>query len=301
MRLFAVLLVLPLLAACESTAEVPSSGGPPVRSGTTGTVDLDGRPFQLHVPGSSDPAAKAPLVVLLHGFTSDAAQIESYFKLTAESQRRGFLLAMPDGTKDREGRRFWNATQACCDFGGLGTDDSGYLSRLIDTVVARYPVDTKRVYFVGHSNGGFMSYRMACEHATKVTAIVSLAGMATADVAACKPQRPVSILQVHGTDDRTVLFEGGGNAGRSYPSVDATLAQWRGHNGCADEADASAAPMDLDSNLAGQETTVTTYRSGCRDATRVELWTIKGGSHGPAFTSNFAPAVTDFLLALSSQ
>lgn len=296
-RRLLAMLVLPLLAACDRTPGGGVVSGPPVKSGATGTVELDGRPFQLHVPGSYDPETKAPLVVLLHGFTSSAAVQEGYFKLTAESERHGFLYAMPDGTKDREGKRFWNATEACCDFHRTGTDDSAYLGRLLDTVIASYAVDTRRVYLVGHSNGGFMAYRMACDHAAKITAIVSLAGMATSDASQCSPDRPVSILQIHGTDDRTILYQGGANAGRSYPSVDATLAQWRRHNGCADQADTSAAPMDLEADLASRETTVTTYLSGCRDATRVELWSIKDGGHVPALSTDFAPAVVDFLLA----
>ncbi|GAA4725269.1 hypothetical protein Prum_077890 [Phytohabitans rumicis] len=288
----AAALVLLCLAACDASPD----GDGEAAAGTTVTVDLDGRPFQLHVPVGYDPARKAPLVVLLHGFQSSAEAQESYFQLTAESDRRGFLYALPDGTRNKAGDRFWNATEACCDFYRSGVDDSAYLSRLIDTVAAGYPVDERRVYLVGHSNGGFMAYRMACEHSGQITAVVSLAGAATDDPARCTPERPVSVLQIHGTADRTIHFDGG-DAGGPYPSVGDTLALWRRNNGCGDRADASAAPIDLEARLAGAETTVTTYRTGCRDGTRVELWTIREGSHVPAFTAGFAPAVVDFLYA----
>ena len=295
-RLLVTALVLPLLAACSpSTPNVPVPPAPAVVVGATVTVKLDDRPFQLYVPGSYVATTKVPLVVLLHGFQASGAKQESYFKLTAEAERRGFLYAMPDGTKNRQGNQFWNATPACCDFGGLGVDDSGYLSRLIDQVKSSYAVDARRVYFVGHSNGGFMSYRMACEHAAQITAIVSLAGSATNDAAQCKPARPVSILQIHGTADRTIAYQGGANLGRSYPSVDTTLASWRRLDDCGDRAEATAAPIDLDATLPGDETTVTAY--GCRDASRVELWSIKDGGHIPALTAGFAPAVIDFLFA----
>ncbi|BCB90913.1 extracellular catalytic domain type 1 short-chain-length polyhydroxyalkanoate depolymerase [Phytohabitans suffuscus] len=285
-----LLAVLLSLAACS-----PSPGA----AGTTVTVDLDGRPFQLHVPAGYDEATRAPLVVLLHGYTSSAAEQEEYFQLTGESDRRGFLYAMPDGTTDREGNRFWNATAACCDFHGSGVDDSAYLARLVDTVDARYPVDPARVYFVGHSNGGFMALRMACEHADRVTAVVSLAGAATAEAARCAPRRPVSVLQIHGTADRTILY-GGGPSTRPYPSAEGTVALWRGLDGCAGAADTSAPPLDLDAGLPGAETTVTAYHEGCRDGTRAELWSIRGGGHVPALTPAFAPAVAGFLLALAS-
>jgi polyhydroxybutyrate depolymerase len=291
--------VVPLLAACGSSPNEEPAGkpsAPTIEPGTTGPVNLDGRPFQLHVPRGYDAAGKAPLVVLLHGYTSSAAQQESYFKLTAESDRRGFLYAMPDGTTNQEGKRFWNATDACCDFYRSGVDDSAYLSRLIDAVKSSYSVDPTRVYFVGHSNGGFMAYRMACEHSTQITAIVSLAGAAANDTSGCTPERPVSVLQIHGTDDETIAYVGGMNGSNPYPSVATTLATWRHLDGCGNKA-ATAAPIDLEAALPGAETTVTTYSAGCRNATRVELWAIKGGHHVPAFTANFAPAVADFLYA----
>jgi polyhydroxybutyrate depolymerase len=295
-------LALAALAACDSPAEPPAESGELASAAAgaavgTVTVELDKRPFQLHVPRSYDPANPAPLVVVLHGFRASAALQETYFKLTAESDRRGFLYAMPDGTPDREGRRFWNATDACCDFYRTEPDDSGYLRRLIDTVKRSYQVDASRVYIFGHSNGGFMAYRMACEHADQITAVVSLAGAATAQPSQCRPARPVSVLQIHGTEDRTIWYRGGSIVGDDYPSVATTLATWRRFNGCGDRADTSARPIDLDSSIAGRETSITTYATGCRGGVRVELWSIEGGAHVPPLTAAFAPAVIDFLYA----
>lgn len=290
-------LLVPIVAACTSTStpDPEVTQVPTAAPGTTVTVDLEDRPFQLHVPESYDPAGTFPLVVLLHGYTSSATEQEQYFRLTAESDRRGFLYAMPDGTTDPDGERFWNATEACCDFRRSGVDDSGYLRGLIDAVTSAYPVDPSRVYLVGHSNGGFMALRMACEHASVITAVVSLAGAATDDAAQCTPDRPVTVLQIHGTDDDVIPFDGGANFGRPFPSVEGTLDLWRGRNGCTDQADPPAAALDLDSDLPGAETTVTTYAAGCRDGTRVELWSIAEGSHVPALTPDFATAVVDFL------
>ncbi|NES15126.1 MULTISPECIES: PHB depolymerase family esterase [Micromonospora] len=268
---------------------------PPVAPGTTGAVSLDGRPFQLHVPAGYDPAKKVPLVVLLHGYGSSAAQQERYFNLTPESDRRGFLYAMPDGTIDREGKRFWNATEACCDDYRSGVDDVAYLERLLDTVESVYSVDTARVYLVGHSNGGFMAYQMACERSTRITAIVSLAGAVDNDTTLCTPQRPVSVLEIHGTADATIRFDGGTRGGHPYPSVDTSLATWRHIDGCSAQADTSAPALDLEPRLPGAETGVTIYSVGCRDATSVELWHIRGGGHTPTLNATFGPAVIDFL------
>jgi polyhydroxybutyrate depolymerase len=292
--LLAALLVL-CLSACGSTPPakdpVPSPGLP----GETVIVPLGERPFQLHVPTSYAAGAKAPLVVLLHGYTSSADQQERYFGLTAESDRRGFLYAMPDGTTDSQGKRFWNATEACCDIDRSGVDDSGYLRQVIETVKATYAVDPTRVYLVGHSNGGFMAYRMACDHADEITAVVSLAGAATADPAQCKPARPVSVLQIHGTADPTINVKGGKNGVYPYPSAADTVALWRRLDGCADQPSA-AEKLDLEAALDGAETTKTAYTS-CRAGTRVAFWTIAGGKHVPLLSAGFAPAITDFLLS----
>jgi polyhydroxybutyrate depolymerase len=276
-RLLACAVATAVLAACGSTQESGSR---------TVTVELADRPFRLHIPAAYDDEDSAALVVLLHGYRSSGAEQESYFQLTPESERHGFLYAMPDGTTAANGNRFWNASPACCDFDGTGVDDSTYLSELITTVEAQYTVN--RVYLVGHSNGGFMAYRMACDHADQITAIVSLAGAATG----CTPARPVSVLQIHGTDDRVIAYAGGANGGQPYPSVDASLAQWRRIDGCGDQNE-QPGPMNLDAEVPGAETTVTTYT--CAAGTRVELWSVAGGSHVPGLTGEFATAVTDFL------
>jgi polyhydroxybutyrate depolymerase len=286
--------------ACDAARPEPgSTGAPPAVAGQTLTVPLGDRPFKLHIPSGYTPAKKLPLLVALHGYTSHAQEAESYFKFTAEADRHGFLYATPEGTQDRRNEQFWAATDACCDFYGKGTDDSAYLGSLLELATASYAVDPARVYLAGHSNGGFMSYRMACDHAGKITAIVSLAGAGFKDTAKCKPSRPLSVLQIHGTADSTISFDGGFNGGQAYPSAADSVAFWRAHNGCTDKADTSTAPMDLDGAVAGAETTVVSHRDGCREGTRADLWPIRGGGHIPALTAEFAPAVTGWLLALA--
>ena len=192
------MLTLLSLTACSGTGAatpdrlstaVPPTG--PLAAGNV-TVQLGERPFLLHVPSSYRPGTAMPLIVALHGHGSSAATLERYLRLAAESDRRGFLYAMPDGTVGPDGRRFWNATAVCCDYYGTGVDDSDYLRRLLVEIAAAYSVDRRRVYIVGHSNGGYMAYRMACDHAELITAIVSLAGAMFRDLTRCRPARPVS-------------------------------------------------------------------------------------------------------------
>jgi len=122
-----------------------------------------------------------------------------------------------------EGKRFWNATDACCNLDRKeGIDDVAYVSQIIDDVTARYNVDPKRIYLVGHSNGAFMSHRFACEMGSRVAAIVTLAGMQWNDPAKCPGGSPVSVLHVHGDADDTILYAGGVSEIGTYPSAKQT-------------------------------------------------------------------------------
>jgi polyhydroxybutyrate depolymerase len=238
-----------------------------------------------------------PLVVMLHGYGASGAIEEGYLGLTSVSDQRGFLYVHPDGTVNQSGLRFWNATPACCNFFASTVDDSGYLSSVISGVAARYSVDAKRVYIVGHSNGAFMAHRMACDHAGQIAAIASLAGAMFEDISRCAPSSPVSVLQIHGTADDTILYNGGTILANTYPSAPTTVADWVSIDGCTDVPDLSAPALDLVNTLPGAETTVTQYAAGCTAGSTVELWTMEGASHIPAFTPQFAPDVIDFFFA----
>jgi polyhydroxybutyrate depolymerase len=306
---FSIVFAASTLAACGSSsspAARTTDGG--ASSGGTGngggsddggdpTVIGGDRPVTVHVPASYISGTAAPLVILLHGYAASGALQDLYFGMTAVSDARGFLYAFPDGTVDADGKRFWNATDACCDLHGTKVDDATYVSSLITQIQARYSVDPKRIFLVGHSNGGFMSYRMACDHADQVAAIASLAGAMFSNVSKCAPSAPVSILEIHGTADATVLFDGDQVAGQGYPGAKTTVADWVTLDGCSTTPDTSAPPLDLDTRLAGAETTVTRYATGCKPGGHAELWTIAGGSHLPSLTTSFSTSVIDFLFA----
>jgi polyhydroxybutyrate depolymerase len=255
------------------------------------------RPVSVHVPPSYVPGTPVPLVVMLHGYGVSAAIEESYLRLTPLSDQRGFLYVHPDGTVDPIGNQFWNATEACCNIFASPVNDSTYLSDVIASVSARYSVDPKRVYVMGHSNGGFMAHRMACDHADQIAAIVSLAGAMFADPAECAPASAVSVLEIHGTADGTIAYDGGNILGNPYPSAPVTIGDWVAFDGCTNTPNTSLPPLDLDSSLAGAETTIQQFAAGCMAGSDVELWTIQGGAHIPALSAQFSPDLIDFLLA----
>ncbi len=283
-----------LLGACSTggaSGGETSSASAAAAPGTV-SIDLDGRPFRLHVPDGYAPGTPVPLLVGLHGYTSNSTELDGYFGLMAAADQRGFLLALPDGLTNPQGEQFWNAVEgACCDFYGADVDDSAYLSHLIETVRSSYAVD--RVAMLGHSNGGYMTHRFACDHADQVDAVAALAGPLPARSSLCHPSEPVSVLHIHGTADDTVPY--GGSAAQSSASAEETARRWAELDGCDPTPDEPTA-LDLESTLEGAETTVIRYAEGCRDGSQVELWAIDGGGHVPTWTDAATPAILDFLL-----
>jgi polyhydroxybutyrate depolymerase len=260
------------------------------------TIDAGRGDIALTVPARLSGDTPAPLIVLLHGYGSSGAGQDSYMKFSALADRYGFFLVTPDGTEEAAGRknRFWNASKACCNFFATDLDDSAYVLSIINTVKAQYSIDERRVYLIGHSNGGFMSYKAAHDHSDVIAALVSLAGAEATDPLPA-PANPVHVLQIHGTADGTIAYEGSEIRGNIYPGAVETVERWAGYNGCT--ADGRVTGMlDLEPQLEGLETTVVRYTQNCRPGGSSELWTIAEGSHIPALTDAFSEKVVEWLL-----
>jgi polyhydroxybutyrate depolymerase len=261
------------------------------------SIDLGRGELPVTVPANYDAGSPAPLIVLLHGYTSSGAGQDSYMGFSAIADTYGFLLVSPDGDKESGGdeNRFWNASSACCNFFQSEVDDSAYILSIINEVKADFNVDSNRVYLIGHSNGGFMSYRAAYDHSETIAAVASLAGASHVDMRSA-PENPVHVLQIHGTSDGTIAYEGADIGGNAYPSAKDTVAQWAEYNGC--EAKANERELrDLVANLEGHESSVMVFNQGCKAGGSSELWTIADGSHVPAFSDTFAEQVVEWLLA----
>ena len=262
---------------------------------TSTTISSLARAYSKFIPSSYSKDSSIPLVVLLHGYGSTGAQQESYMKFESVAEKNKFILVYPDGTIDSVGRRFWNATDACCSFFSQ-VDDDAYLLAILKEMESRYSIDAKRIYFVGHSNGGFMSYRMACKHPDRIAAIASLAGASFFKPTDCGATNSVSVLQVHGTKDETIFYDGGQILGNSYPSAFASASQWATVNQCTQNAVTRSTKIDLEGNLAGDETSIKAW-TNCQSSSEVELWTMENGTHIPTLTSTFATKIWEFFAA----
>ena len=285
------------LVGCGSSGYGPGSGegeSPPTFSADPVTEIGGERPAQVYRPSDYDPAKSYPLVFLLHGFGTPGWVQDAYFGMSPIVDEKQYVLVVPDGTTNAAGRQFWNGTPACCGYNS-GVDDVGYLRSLIEEMEAEYNIDSGRVYFVGHSNGGFMSYRMACEASDVVTAIASLAGATFETEEECKPSEPVSVLQIHGTEDGTILFNGGANTGGNYPSAPESVRRFAHIGGCELESATELPRLDLLLEP-GDDTDVTRYEYGCQDGIDAELWAMPGAPHIPGISPEFSGSVVDWFL-----
>lgn len=255
------------------------------------------------IPSDYDPTKSHPLIILLHGAGAWGELQANFWQMFDVIDEKQFVFVYPDGINN-----VWNATEACCDETGQ-VDDVGYISGLIAEAQEVYNIDADRVYLMGHSNGGFMSFRMACERPDLVTGIVTLAGSTFDDPDDCQPATPpVSALVVHGTEDQTVPYEGSMVEGFSFPGAVETAERFAARAGCDINAPESLGDIDLTNDYDGAETEQVGYTSGCDDGLSVELWTIveddcAAGAgcnpHIPVFTDTWADVTVDWLFTHS--
>ena len=246
------------------------------------SIDLGRGELPVTIPATYDGSTPAPLIILLHGYTSSGAGQDSYMGFSRIADQYGFLLVAPDGDQESGGdrNRFWNASDACCNFFGSEVDDSGYILDIINAVKFEYNVDPDRVYLIGHSNGGFMSHRMACERGDRIHTIISLAGATYDNFEDCAVSGYPNILNVHGTSDNTIYFDGGEIFDESYPSASQTTASWAVRSGCDEEA-TYLGSLDLIGD--DYDETANLEHLNCDAGNHVALWMIDDGSHSPSF------------------
>jgi polyhydroxybutyrate depolymerase len=288
-------LLLLLVACSKSSASAPDAGP------SEDKVYGGDRPVPyFRAPSTYDPSKPAPLVMVLHGYGAGGILQTAYFMLADVADELGFFLVAPDGTIDSQGHHFWNGTDTCCDIDGKKPDDVGYLTGVIKEISQDYAIDPKRVYLVGHSNGGSMAFRLSCDRADMFAAMVSLAGPFFSDPSMCKPSVPVGVLHMQGTKDEDVPYDGGtvpvpGGGTLAFPNAGAVVATWASVDGCSPTPDTSAPPMDLEMSLPGAETTITSY-PGCKANGAAILWTINGAPHIPGnFTKDLPRLLFTFL------
>jgi polyhydroxybutyrate depolymerase len=249
------------------------------------------RSFLVHVPPQ---AATAPLAVVVnfHGGGSNAAQQRRYSGMNAAADRHGFVVVYPDGTGVRPGQRMFltfNAGRCCPPATRNNVDDVGFTHAIIDLLRQRLPVDGRRIYATGMSNGGMMAHRLAAE-SSLVAAVAPVAGQL--NVATFAPRRPVPVLEFHSVDDTRARYGGETSASHrarfpQFPPVEEGMARWAAHNGCPPKPVVSPTITGARGTInEGQTLTVLSYGPG-RGGAEVILYKFTGVGHvWPGSTSS---------------
>ena len=261
------------------------------------------RPVNVYVPTKYDGHTPMPLVIALHGYTDSGAGIDSYMNLTSFAASRGFLYCFPDGLNVGGGLG-WNAwfdsAVEASFYSSPGSDDAGFIRGIIAEVANQLALDRKRVYLIGHSNGGGMAHFAAVRCADLIAGIASLAGNPA--IFYPPPTDPVNILHIHGTADETVPYSDSQQTGPPYSPIFPGALHigqiWADLNGAKGRMTDPAPSLDLEASISGLDTIITRW-TNAPPGGAVEVWSIVGGHHVPWLSTNFTPKVLDWLFAHS--
>lgn len=235
------------------------------------------RSYLLHVPPSYRPAKPIELIL---GFGGDgiAEHFEADSALSPLGDRQGFMVVYPQG---RGNPPTWDTWQ--------DSNDVHFINNLINRLETICSIDPKRIYAVGHSRGGSMANRLACDLAKRIAAIAPLSGNYQDD-RNCSPSQPVAVLSEHGKLDSVIYYNGippNGAPPSSYyligPPIPQWAAGWAKRNGCKAEA----------FSITQNPTVNVLHWGNCRAGADVILYTIVDGDHGyPTPSADYNPTQT---------
>jgi polyhydroxybutyrate depolymerase len=228
----------------------------------------------------------SPLLLAFHGGGGEAEGFERYAGLDAVSDREGFVVAYPNGTGPLRNRLLtWNAGEGCCGWAREhAVDDVGFAIAVIDDLAGRLPIDRRRVYATGHSNGAMMSHRLGAERADRIAAVAPVAG--ALDLSRIAPSRAMPVLDIHSVDDPRALYDGG--LGPPFPltdqrvthrPVETGLAQWRAANGCTGETRTETVRTGQAGSVNDGQTATKFVWEPCTGGAVVAQWKLTGVGH----------------------
>ncbi len=244
-------------------------------------INVNGTPraFHIHYPVPAPVNLKdgLPVVIVLHGGISSGEQIAKASRFSAKADKHGFITVYPDGSGKREGRRLtWNAGECCGIAMEENASDIAFIEQLIDYMIKFQGANPHHIYLAGMSNGGMLAYRAGAELSDKLAGIGIVAGGMFASQP--MPKTPVSILIIHGKNDKNIPLTGGPSdsklvkphmkEGSTFLPAQSAFDFWREKNGCHGEP-AQEKKGRIDTTI---------YRQ-CRNNTVTALQIMKNGAH----------------------
>ena len=239
------------------------------------------RTYLVHIPSGYKPETPLPLVVVIHGAFDTADGMEKFTRFSQLADREGFMVLYPNGMGILGFLQHWNAGHCCGKAADDHVDDVGFVAATIADVYGRFKVDRDRIYMVGFSNGGMLTYRFAAERGDLLAAAApmaaSIGGRPSADLPEWRipePVRPIPIIVFHGLSDDDVSYEGGVSrhrgGTRSYWSVEKSVQFWVTRNGCS--------PQVVSKDLNAGSVLLTSWVD-CKDNAEVVLYLIRDWGH----------------------
>lgn len=266
--LLALLLALPAITACAATSSAaPSNVG--VSRGTLEQGSVE-RSYRLFIPKGLAPGHVVPLVIAMHGGlgTGEIFSKQTHFDKVAQQQ--GFIVAYPDGIG-----RVWNGGSCC---GNSQSADVAFIRALVADLKARLPVDAKRVFGMGFSNGAMLAHRVACEAPEVFSAIAPVAGGLMVD--ACPSKTPISALMIQGRLDKNIPWEGGNYEKVYRPSMAETVEMIAKRGACS-----STVKTVVDNS------TIQCWSRSCSSGVQLEWCGLPGVGHQWAGGATYFPYV----------
>lgn len=226
------------------------------------TSEGDERSVQVHLPDGYRSDRAWPVVLVFHGRGNTGEGTEAFAGLDALPAIVAYGNGMI-GTGEGD-RQAWEGAP----YSPPGVDDIAYTNDLLNLLESDLCVDTRRVYATGKSNGAGFVGILACELSDRIAGIAPVAaafyGTGHPD---CAPERPVPVIEFHGTNDVTIPYVG--DVDRGLPAIPGWVNDWVARNACATGPDVEATATD-----------VTTYRwTDCAAGADVTHVSVLGGGH----------------------
>ncbi len=248
------------------------------------TQDERVRTYLVHVPPQAKDGKPLPLVLVFHGAGGRAQGQKEWAGLDPIADREGFLVVYPDGTGWFSRHLLtWNAG-GCCGYARLhNIDDVGFVVALLQDLAKQIPIDHRRVYATGMSNGAMMSYRLAAEIPERIAAIAPVAGGMMVNQSTS--MLPMPVMHFHSVDDPRAPYAGGFGPFLPFlrrvehPSIEEVVQQWVRHNSCAPTPTVEATIHGKTEGLDASHTATKMTYGDCRDGAEVVLWKMTGAGH----------------------
>lgn len=253
--------------------------------------DFSERTYRVFVPSTYDKNKKISLVMAFHGAGGTAYSMENTTGFNDYASNNNFIVCYPQALVEN-----WEEGCKCNKPYRLGIDDVGFVNYLLDKLTSQYNIDSNRIYAVGFSQGGLFVQNLACKLSNRFAAVATVASsMSVPLYNDCEPSEEISMLMIHGTQDKILPFEGSDAGNFSLLSSPDAISFWADDNGC----DGSSKFEDLEDHGDPTISVRKRYFDSCLHGTEAILYEVIGGSHQWFYSKDIdaSKVIIDFMLS----